>query len=402
MASVKTESPSRRERVERGIYKRIDSDGKDRFEIGFRDAQRRQRWQRVDGGIMAARAALADAHAARGRREKVGDPHLRFDDAVEAWWNARVVRLRPATQSAYGAALKHLRPRFGGRRLSDITPSDVAAFITSRQSEGAKGWTIKGELTVLSGIYQHASRHLRFVGGSPVAVLDRVERPSTEDQKPKRVLGSHELDRLLASVDEYHRLIFEFAAETGARLSEVLGIVWGEVDFDSGSVRFTHQLDRQGHRAPLKTRRSQRTIEITPHLTSKLRAARLAAAKSTDHDFVFVSRAGTPHDHRNIGGRVLARAIEKAGLGATERDGQILVPSPTFHNLRHSHGSALIASGWDIEEVSARLGHANVSTTARIYVHEYDVARRSQSRRDRLAAMYSEPSTTSSSPDFGL
>ena len=128
-----------------------------------------------------------------------------------------------------------------------------------------------------------------------------------------------------------------------------------------------------------------------PQLTSKLRAAKLAALKSGDHDFVFVSRAGTPHYHRNIGGRVLGRAVEKAGLEAIERDGKVIEPAPTFHNLRHSHGSALIAAGWDLEEVSARLGHANVSTTARIYVHEYDAARRSQHRRDRLAAMYGRP-----------
>jgi site-specific recombinase XerD len=36
---------------------------------------------------------------------------------------------------------------------------------------------------------------------------------------------------------------------------------------------------------------------------------------------------------------------------------------PPFHSLRHSHGSALIAAGWDIEDVSARLGHANIATT---------------------------------------
>ena len=380
----------RRVRVERGIYKRTGTDGKDQFEIGYRDGQGRQRWLRVEGGIMAARAALAEAHTARGRRERVGDPHLRFDDAAQAWWDSRVVKLRPATQSAYSAALKHLRAAFGGRRLGDISPADVAAYVTSRESARAKGWTIKGELTPLSGIFKYASRHLGFTGSSPVAVLDRVERPSTDDQKPKRVLSGEQLQRLISSVDDYYRLLFELAAETGARLSEVLGLIWGEVDLDQQTVHFTSQLDREGNRAPLKTKRSDRYLEVTPQLASKLRVARLAAFKSTDHDFVFVSRAGTPHDHRNIGGRVLACAVDKAELGRIERDGKVLEPSPTFHNLRHSHGSALIAAGWDIEEVSARLGHTNVSTTARIYVHEYDAARRSQHRRDRLSEMYGQ------------
>lgn len=384
-------STSRRVRVERGICKRTGPDGKVHFEIGFRDAQQRQRWQAVDGGIMAARAALAEAHTSRGRRELVGDPNLRFEDAAQAWWDNRVIKLRPATQSAYSAALKHLRASFGKDRLANISPADVAAYVTSRESQGAKGWTIRGELTPLSGIFRYAARHLGFTGTSPVAVLDKVERPSIDDQKPKRVLSGEQLQRLISSVDDYYRLLFELAAETGARLSEVLGLVWGEVDLDRQTVHFTSQLDRLGNRAPLKTRRSDRHLEITPQLTSKLRAPKLAASKSTDHDFVFVSRAGTPHDHRNIAGRVLARAVDKAGLGPIERGGKVLEPSPTFHNLRHSHGSALIAASWDIEEVSARLGHANVSTTARIYVHEYDAARRSQHRRDRLAQMYGRP-----------
>jgi len=123
---------SRRQRVERGIYKRTTSDGKTHFEIGFRDSQQRQRWQHVDGGIMVARATLAEAHTARSRREPVGDPNLRFEDAVQAWWDNRVMKLRPVTQSAYSAALKHLRHRFGRDRLADVSPAAVAAYVTSR------------------------------------------------------------------------------------------------------------------------------------------------------------------------------------------------------------------------------------------------------------------------------
>jgi len=92
-----------------------------------------------------------------------------------------------------------------------------------------------------------------------------------------------------------------------------------------------------------------------------------------------VRSTGRGHDHRNIGGRVLARAVERAKLSA---------PAPTFHDLRHTHASALIAHGWDIESVSARLGHRDVATTQRIYIHEFDAANRSDERRAKLAALY--------------
>ncbi len=62
--------------------------------------------------------------------------------------------------------------------------------------------------------------------------------------------------------------------------------------------------------------------------------------------------------------------------------------APTFHSLRHSHGSALIADGWDIEEVSARLAHRDSGVTHSIYIHAYESAKRSASRAARLEVMY--------------
>jgi integrase len=359
------------------------------FELSFKDAQGHQRRRRVEGGITAAQSALNLEHAARNRHAPTSDPRLKFGTAADQWWEARAKNQRPATQSAYSAGLKHLRREFGNKRLTDITPAAVAAFVDRQRRHGLKGWTIKGQLTVLSSVYKYASRHLGYTGTSPVTLLDRVERPNTEDERDKRILTPDELARLIAALDEHYRLLFELAAETGARLSEALGLVWGEIDLDAATVTFTHQLDRKGKRVPLKTKRSRRCLEITPILVGKLREAKVGAAASGKYDLVFVTRrTSKPHDQRNVGGRVLERAVKRAGLEATERDGQVLEHAPTFHSLRHSHGSALIASGWDIEEVSARLGHSNVATTQRIYVHAYDAAKRSEQRRNRLAALY--------------
>lgn len=203
-----------------------------------------------------------------------------------------------------------------------------------------------------------------------------------------RTLANDELSRLLAKIDERHRLIFELTAETGARLGEALGLTWESVDLDEATLHFTQQLDRSGQLVAQKTKRSRRWVEITPALVCKLRAHKLASHRAAITTFVFINRAGLGHDHRNVGGRVLARGVKAAGLGAVERDGQVIVPAPTFHDLRRSHASALIAGGWDIEEVSSRLGHADTAITMRIYTHEFDRARRSEDRRNRLSKLY--------------
>jgi integrase len=307
----------------------------------------------------------------------------------------RVLKLRPATQVAYGAALKHLRREFGRWRMSDITPTAVARFVTQQQTAGLnskrrplKGWTIRAHLAALSAVFAYTARHMGFVGTNPVSLLDRVERPDTEDESAKRILNGDELKRLLSAFEDEHRLVYETIAETGARLSEGLGIVWLDVDFEAETIAFTHQLGRDGRRRPLKTKRSRRTLEVTPALIAKLRALKVASPHSGPHDLVFLSRAGTPLDHGNIGGRVMARASKHAGLEAVERNCEIVEPAPTTHDLRHTHASRLIADGWDLEQASRRLGHSSVATTMRVYVHEFDAVKRSSERRQRLAALY--------------
>jgi integrase len=44
-------------------------------------------------------------------------------------------------------------------------------------------------------------------------------------------------------------------------------------------------------------------------------------------------------------------------------------PPVTFHALRHSHASVLIASGLDVVTVSRRLGHASPVVTLTVYAH---------------------------------
>ena len=45
------------------------------------------------------------------------------------------------------------------------------------------------------------------------------------------------------------------------------------------------------------------------------------------------------------------------------------VPEATFHSLRHTHASALIAAGQDVITVSRRLGHAKPTITLNVYGH---------------------------------
>ena len=113
-----------------------------------------------------------------------------------------------------------------------------------------------------------------------------------------------------------------------------------------------------------------------------LRAHKLESHYSGSDDYVFTSREGGPLEHRNVAGRALGRAVERAGL---EQDG---TSAPTFHALRHGFASAWVASGGDLVELSAHLGHRDPSITASTYSHEFEKAARSDARRARLDGMF--------------
>jgi integrase len=51
------------------------------------------------------------------------------------------------------------------------------------------------------------------------------------------------------------------------------------------------------------------------------------------------------------------------------KEWMLLVKRHSFHGLRHTCASLLIASGLDILTISRRLGHANPSITLNVYGH---------------------------------
>jgi integrase len=406
-------SSARRTRVERGIYRRPDG----KLEIGFRDASGIQRWRSIDGGIKAARVALDVERAKRASGEQTpANPRLTFNAAADAWWEAKSPNLRPNSAAIYELHLAHLRAAFGRTRLTAIGSGDVLTWLGQakrgtaarppmkrpRATRGTAANTLVKRLRVLSEVFNYASRHLGHPGANPVRALESSERPKTSDSDPRRTLSDRELDALLDAVAPPHRLLFSLLAETGARKSEIAGLVWDDLDLDAMEIHIRRQLARRSEeRVEPKTRNSRRTIVITPETARRLREHRLGTGRPGPDALVFRRPNGSPYNFSSIGAAMRV-ACARAGIEGV---------SP--HNLRHTHASRLIGAGWDVAEVAARLGDT-VSTVLSTYVHEWDAARRRQDQRDRLTAIYgsgmeaaergasrrSQPDRAAESPDL--
>jgi integrase len=133
-----------------------------------------------------------------------------------------------------------------------------------------------------------------------------------------------------------------------------------------------YQLSRKGKRVEVKSGKGQRDVVLMPALAQQLRTARLASRSSTDRDPVFVTANGTAVSVRNAT-RQLALTITKAHLDQV-----------TFHALRHTFASILIAQGRDAAFVADQLGHEDPAFTWRTYIHLFRAAQQAKAARDQL------------------
>lgn len=179
-----------------------------------------------------------------------------------------------------------------------------------------------------------------------------------------------------------HRLyaLYALACATGMRQAELMGLRWPAVDLDAGTLLVREQLQRikgadgkrQIHREDSTKNRKDRLILLSPELVEVLRAhaARQAEAQLIHgeayhgEDLVFTSEDSTPPETGALS-RQFKRSLKRAEL-----------PDVTFHSLRHSAGSIMLAHGAQIVAVSEVLGHSSVAVTARLYAHSFDASRR--------------------------
>ena len=159
---------------------------------------------------------------------------------------------------------------------------------------------------------------------------------------------------------------------TGMRLGEVLALRWNRVDLEGKVIMVREALEpTKAHgvrfKAP-KSKAGRRDITLPDTLVDALREHRrvvlelqmkLGAGRLPDDALLFSNLEGMPLQPSNV-------SSDWGDLA--ERIG---APGVTFHGLRHTHASQLIASGVDIVTISKRLGHAKPSVTLAIYAHMF-------------------------------
>jgi len=384
-----------RTKVERGIRKRMTSDGV-RYEVVYRDANGTQRSRTVDR-LQDARMLRGDLVAKVARGEVVTQPKTTFAELAETWHQARSVRVRPRTSRYYRDALDLvLLPRFSRHRLAAIDADAVAKLTRDLEREGLHALdptrpvrplgrsSVSNYLKPLQAVLALAVRR-KLISANPFDVLTDDDRPKPDEPQQPHEWTSEEVVALVAAskslatkgVAKYdYSLLLRVVATLGLRKGEALGLTWAEFDRDTGHLHVRRQWTQAGAYGPTKTPAGVRRIALPADLRDELIALRLQSAFSLDDQPVFASVAGTPLGHRNVSRRGFEPAHDLAGL-----------PSHlTFHDLRHAAASRLIGAGLDPVTVASVLGHEDATTTLKVYAHLFDRQRTDAAVRKALTS----------------
>jgi integrase len=315
---------------------------------------------------------LQDMHTNQ-RRGTWLDPagaKTRLDAWVGRWIDTIDVEIR--TEENYRRCLRlHILPRWGHLGLGEITASAVTEWLKQlRQCYAAS--TVVTLRTILSMILDDAVDE-RLIPTNPVRRRRRRGRrrdnaPSPRERvwaMPEQVLRIAEQATRLGGPSA--GLLVITTAWTGCRWGEIAGLQRDHVDLDRGVITIDpdigalHESAHQLWLGPPKTPASARTITLPPFLVALLRDHLTHSSSS----FVFTTRHGHPLWRSTFDRRVFRPAVD----GNHRKDTQPIQPGLTFHGLRHSHKTWLIADGIPEIAQARRLGHHLANRLVEVYSH---------------------------------
>jgi len=207
-------------------------------------------------------------------------------------------------------------------------------------------------------IFKHGQRHGFLPRTQEANPMIFVRQSSVSEYEPVVLTFSQCVD-ILANLDGMHRVLVLADAATGLRISEILALLWSNVDKAHSCIRVTRAYV-YGRFGPPKSKTSKKPVPLHPLLAEALDIWRKETPYSADDDLVFPSmrlKGRKPPRANMLVADHLQPAARKAGI--KEPVG--------FHTLRRTLASALVENGSDIRLVQELLRHSNPGITPDAY-----------------------------------
>lgn len=323
--------------------------------LDYRDQQGRRHWETTSGNRKAADRLLAQRlqEIGRGTYAPVRE-QVTFDEAAASFLAHCEGQVRDTTLKDYACCLRlHLTPYFSGWKLRAIQRHCVEAFRARLLDKGIPR-TVNKCLTLLGQLCRYAIRHGWLETNPAEGTRLRMGSRRSHDLVEGSVLTVSEINALLGAAEGHWRVIIMAAVLTGLREGELLGLNWGDIDWNTRQI-YVRRSYSAGRFYEPKTASSRRRVDMPHQLVDELKRWKLECPPG---DLVFPTGSGNPQGHSYMLRCGFYPALRRAGLRKIR-----------FHDLRHTYASLLIANGEHPKRIQALLGHSSISVTMDVYGH---------------------------------
>lgn len=309
--------------------------------------------------------------------------------------------VRHNTRSNYKFVVNVIKKEaFGQKRIDKIKVSDAKEWLIKMQQIDGRGYssihTIRG---VVRPAFQMAVDDDLLVKNpfefqlNTVVVNDSVTREAITRQQERDFLEFVKNNKHFCKYYDGIYILFK----TGLRISEFVGLMKKNLDFENSRIIVDHQLQRTRDMKYIiedtKTESGERMVPMTPEVKEAFQRI-LANRKNPKVEPMVDGYSGFLYLDKN-GRPMVALHWEKYFQHIREKYNKIYriqMPKVTPHVCRHTFCSNMAKSGMNPKMLQYIMGHSDISVTLNVYTHlNYDDA---EEEMQKVVGTASKKSTT--------
>lgn len=280
--------------------------------------------------------------------------NMLFCDYYKQWISVyKEGAIRPVTMNKYNMAHQWLLKLIPDLIISDLDRITYQKLLNDYATEHERQTTMDFHHHLKCAILDAVDEGLILHDPTRKAII----KGKTPRKKKPKYLNQYELHKLLDDLNLSEEINLDWLilliAKTGMRFSEALALTPKDFDLSRQLLSVSKTWDYKGDGGFLPTKNESSVRKIPLDWQTVIQFAELIK-HLPENEPIFVKKKIYNSTVNNL----LARHCHNAA-----------VPIISIHGLRHTHASLLLFAGVSIASVARRLGHSNITTTQKTYLH---------------------------------
>lgn len=303
-------------------------------------------------------------------QQQISDANPVFADYFKSWYETYKIPGKSKTTAVrYKTIYKKLSAYYGKAKLLKVTRKSYQIFMNEYGKKHAKDTVYKTNGSIRSCVHDAVAEGIIQKDFTQKINLTwnsertrKIDYLNYEEIKAFKNSLLHNIKHTYIS-----RYMILTALYTGMRPGEIAVLTWSDIDFKNQTININKSYNHDKGKVEnydsdeidksTKNANSVRIIKVDKKFLDIL-----SQLKQNDHEKIFIGKDGTIPTSSAIK-KVIRKQLKKLKIDK---------PTFHFHSVRHTHVALLLFKGVPLYAISKRLGHANMSTTAKKYAYMLD------------------------------